>query len=768
MTRRGPHVGRALPTVDGPAKAQGLLGFLQDIHLPGMLHASMVLSGRAHANIRKTSFDQALSIPGVDAVATCDDVAGQNRIGVVVDDQPLFAGRRVRFEGDCIAIVGAADPVCAIRGAELVEVAFEDLPSAVTIKHSRSPDAPRIHEGGNVAVERIIRRGDIARGEAHSESVIEAIFQSPAQEHAYLEPLGALAVPAGGGSMEILVPGQCPFYVRDAVARCLGIALSKVHVVQLPMGGGFGGKEDVPSEICARLAVLAAKTGRPVRMILSREEDLIYTSKRHPMELRYRMGCDGEGKLTFADIEIDADCGAYATLSPIVLFRSTVHAAGPYEIPNVRVCTKGFYTNTVPKGAMRGFGTPQVVFACESVIDDLAKDLNMDPLEFRLKNALRQGSHTATGQLLEESVGLPETLKVAGRIVGSTEDTFKPRKIGEHRVRAKGMSAMFYGVSLGAAGRTLDRGGARVEVLKDGSVGVSIGCTDMGQGAVTVLSQIAADCFGIGIDRVSLYRVDTNIVPDSGPTVASRTTVISGNAIIDACDKVIGRMVDVASYRLGSRAVYDRSKGAVVSAEAGRSLGFDQVVEACLAERVDLSATGWYVVPECVLDDTSGQGKAYYVYSYATDVAEVEVDSATGEIAVRSVVAVHDSGSIINPLTARAQVEGGVAQGIGLAICERYAQEGGHLCSRDLSTYLVPTAVDVCDDIRVEFVECASADGPFGAKGLGEPAIIPVASAIANAVSNAVGARVRKLPVDRQWVIDVTGRSKTGNPLDAA
>jgi CO/xanthine dehydrogenase Mo-binding subunit len=746
-------VGSVTPAVDSLPKARGSTKFVQDISLPGMLHASMVFARTPHARIRGVSLDKALSLEHVVAVATCDDVPGENRIGLVIDDQPLFVSRVARYEADCIAIVGAEDAAAASRGASCVEVTLEELRPVLTVEEARGAGCPSIHGNGNLAVERNVAKGSVSAGRARSDFVVERTFRTPVQEHGYLEPLGAVAIPGADGSIEIMAPAQCPFYIRDAVARCIGLPLAKVRVVQLPMGGAFGGKEDVPSEICARLAVLAVKTGRPVKMVLSREEDLVYTSKRHPMSMDYRMGCTQDGRLTFAEIDLYADVGAYATLSPIVLFRSTVHAAGPYEIPNVSVTTKGFYTNTSPKGAMRGFGTPQVVFACEAVIDELAAHAGLDPIEFRLKNALKRGSTTATGQVLEESVGLVETLTRAKKLLGDDRRPFEPRKTGKDTVRSRGVAAMYYGVSLGAAGRTLDRGGARVEVLKDGSVSVFIGCTDMGQGALTVLAQIAADSLGIGTAAVCVNRVDTSVVPDSGPTVASRTTIVSGNAIIDACDKIKARMVDVGSSILGRKAAYDVSRGGIVDTRSHRRLEFAEVVSECFAGRVDLTATGWYVVPDCRVDEVTGQGKAYHVYSFATDVADVEVDLKTGRVDVKSVLAVHDSGKIINPMTAASQVEGGIAQGIGLALYERFTVAEGRVCSRDLSTYLMPTSLDICDDLRVEFIECHSADGPFGAKGLGEPAIIPVAAAVANAVSNAIGVRVEDLPIARDWIV---------------
>jgi CO/xanthine dehydrogenase Mo-binding subunit len=748
-------VGRPLPIVDGEAKARGSLAFLQDMTLPGMLYAEMVLARRPHARIKGIAVKRALSVPGVVCVACARDVPGENRVGVVVDDQPLFADDRVRYEGDCLAIVGASSREAAAAGAGQVSVAFDDLPRVLTIEEARVPEAPFLHENGNLAVERILVRGDLGKAVGRSEHIIRQVFRTPVQEHAYIEPVGAMAVPKGDGSMEIFAPAQCPFYIRDAVARCLGLSLSKVRVIQLPMGGAFGGKEDVPSEICGRLAVLAFVARRPVRAILTREQDMLYTSKRHPMILEYRMGCDRKGHLTFADVSIEADVGAYSTLSPIVLFRSTFHAAGPYRMDAVRIRTRGYYTNTAPKGAFRGFGTPQVVFACEAVVDDLAGAAEIDPIDFRRRNALRTGDATASGQVLEESVGFAETLDAAEEVLTQDRDRFRAREQGNGVIAARGAASMFYGVSLGAAGRVLDRGAANVEVLKDGSVNVFVGCTDMGQGALTVLSQITADALGVPAESILLNRVDTGVVPDSGPTVASRTTVVSGNAIIDACNRIKARLTEAARDLLDVDAVYDSAIGGAVSPSSNRTARFSELVAACFDKRIGLAATGWYAVPECTVDMETGQGKAYYVYSFATDIAEVDVDTGTGEVRVRSLTAVHDSGRIVNRLTAAGQVEGGIAQGLGFAVCERFAHEDGCVATGDLSTYLIPTSLDVCDDLRVKFIECLSADGPFGAKGLGEPAIIPVAAAIANAVSNALGRRVTALPIDRVFVVDL-------------
>jgi CO/xanthine dehydrogenase Mo-binding subunit len=753
-------IGEGVPRLDGPAKALGAARYLPDVSLPGMLHACMVLARRPHAVIKSISLSRAITLEGVECVAAAADVPGENQIGLLKSDQPLFAWDRVRYEGDCLAVVGATDAETARAGAALVQIDYEDLPVMAGLDAVLGPGAEDIHEGGNVAVDRLLLKGDIAAGEKESQVIVEKTLRSPVQEHAYLETQGALAVPGPAGTIEIFVSGQCPFYVREAVARCLDLPLSGVRVVQLPLGGGFGGKEDVPSEIASRAAVLAVKAGRPVRLVLSREDDIICSSKRHPMRMHYRLGCARDGRLKFMDIDIAAGVGAYTTLSPIVLYRATVHASGPYVVPNVRVRTRGYYTNAPPSGAMRGFGQPQVCFGCESVMDEAAQALGISPAEFRMINALRVGSRTATGQELKESVGFEDTLKAASAFAGRA--AIGPGAAagsagrGQDGIRrGVGVAGMYYGVSLGAIGRAIDRGGAKLEVLRDGSVSVFIGCTEMGQGTLTVVAQIAAEALGVPVGRVTVHPVDTDIVPDSGPTVASRATVISGNAVLDACGKIIGRMTQVASEALGGEAAFDASRGVFARRGGGAVLKFDEAVKECFSRRVDLADMGWYAVPECAVDPDTGQGRAYHVYSFATHAAQVEVDTGTGEVRVLRMYASHDSGRIVNRVLARAQVEGGIAQGIGLALTENFVQDSGGIASREFSTYLLPTSMDICDDIEVDFVESLSSDGPFGVKGLGEPATIPAAAAIANAVSNALGRRVTRLPISRDWV---TGR----------
>jgi CO/xanthine dehydrogenase Mo-binding subunit len=440
----GPRlVGHSNRRVDALAKVTGKARYVADFKIQGMLFGKMLFSPHPHALIRGLDTSGAEDLPGVWAVVTAQQIPGENQIGVVTPDQPLLAQEKVRFVGDCVALVAAESESIAQRALDLVQVNYEPLPRVCDLHRAFQENSPPLHRGGNRLTHLKIRKGDVEAGFAESDIILEETFRTQRQEHVYLEPIGALAIPQEDGSMTVLGSLQCPFYVQKGVARVLGLPLSKVRIIQATTGGGFGGKEDVPSEICAFASLLAWKTHRPVQMILTREEDIRRSSKRHPMAVTYKIGASKEGKILSAQIRVLADMGAYATLSPVVLYRSTVHAAGPYQIPNVSVDTHGVYTNNPPSGAFRGFGTPEVTFAHESIVDQLANELQMDPLEIRLLNGLKLGSQTATGQVLEESVGFEETILKAREASGWDEKRAQGGRRDHRRRRGVGISTIF-------------------------------------------------------------------------------------------------------------------------------------------------------------------------------------------------------------------------------------------------------------------------------------------------------------------------------------
>jgi CO/xanthine dehydrogenase Mo-binding subunit len=758
-------VGAAVRRVDADEKVTGRALYVDDLSFAHMLHAALVLPGIAHARLAAVDASAALAAPGVRAVLTADDIPGENQVGVVEDDQPLLPEEVIRYSGDAVAVVVAETVAAAREAARAVRVEAVELPAVVDAVEAMSPDAPLVHEerqgeleerrargredvSGNAFLHYRVRKGDVDRGFADADIVVERVFRTFHQEHAYLEPLGAIAAPGEGGSITVYGSMQCPYYVQKAVATVLGLPLAAVRVVQTVTGGGFGGKEDVPSEICACAALAAWRLGRPVKLVYSREEDFYRSSKRHPMRVTFKLGATRDGVFTAAQVRAVADAGAYSTLTPVVAFRATAHATGPYEIPNVRTDVYGVYTNRQTTGAFRGFGQPQVIFANESVVDEIADALGIDPIEIRLRNALAVGKSTATGQTLTESVGLGETLRLARATSGWAERRAAAPVAGRIR-RGVGVASIYYGVSLGAKGLALDGSGARLNVSRDGSIRVSVGGTEMGQGLLTVLTQIAADGLGVPVDSVHVGLADTSLVPDSGPSVASRTTLMTGNAIMDAAEKIRALMGGVAADELGiAPGDVEFRNGLVGSAD--RTMPFAELAAECWARNVNTAADGWYAAPETTFDE-NGQGDAYAVYSYATHVAEVEVDTETGVIRVVRVTAAHDVGRILNPVTLVGQVEGGVLQCVGMALHERMKTEGGVITTPDFSTYIIPTAAEA-PEIEPLFVEDPYSLGPFGAKGIGETPAMPGAAAIANAVADAVGVRFRELPITAEAV----------------
>ncbi len=746
---RGKSVGAAVVRVDAEDKVRGRAVYVDDLSLPGMLHAALVMPGTAHAELVSIDKEAALCMPGVVRVLTAADIPGENQVGVIDADQPLLPFDRIRYTGDAVAVVVADNAANARDAALAVRVEARELPAVFDAEEALGSSAPRVHEGGNTLLHYKVRRGDIGAGFEEADVVVERTFHTHHQEHAYLEPLGALAVPESGDTITVYGTMQCPFYVQKAVATVLGIHLASVRIVQTVTGGGFGGKEDVPSEICACAAVAAWRTGRPVKLVHTREEDFYRSSKRHPMAVTFKLGATREGKFTAAQVRVVADAGSYSTLTQVVAFRAAAHATGPYEIPNVHTDVLGVYTNRQTTGAFRGFGQPQVIFANESVVDEVADALGIDPIEIRLLNCLDVGRRTATGQLLTESVGLRETLEAAREASGWAEKRASITQAGgpgSGRVRKGiGAASIYYGVSLGAKGLALDASGAHLNVYRDGSVRVSVGGTEMGQGLLTVLSQITSDSLGVPIDQIHVGRADTSVVPDSGPSVASRTTLMTGNAIIDAAAKIRALMGAVAADKLGVDGASIEFADGRVGAEE-KTMSFAELANECWLRNVRTSADGWYAAPPSTFDE-NGQGDAYAVYSYATHVAEVSVDTETGKVTLERITAAHDVGRVLNPVTLEGQIQGGALQGASMALYEKMKTDDGTILTPDFSTYIIPTAMDV-PEIETVIVEAPYSRGPFGAKGIGETPAMPGAAAVVNAVANATGVRVTELPID--------------------
>jgi len=737
-------IGAGLPRPDAIDKVRGDAKYVDDLAFPGMLHGWVVRSPLPHAKILGIDADSMQANSDVDCLVTHEDVPGSNVVHVIYDDQPALARDVVRYVGEPVALVAASSRKAAKLAAEGMHIQYEELPVVNDPIEALREDSPIIvslaevaEGGGNVFNEMVLYKGDADTGFAEADVIIESEYETGYQEHAYIETQGAIAVPEEGGGMAIYASMQCPFYVQRAVSKVLGLPMSKIRVIQTTTGGAFGGKEDVPSQICSLAALMAWKALRPVKLVLDRGEDVLTTSKRHPSRVRYRTGAKNDGTITAIDVDVILNAGAYQTLSSAVLWRSLCTVAGPYRIPHVRVNAKSVATNTVPNGAFRGFGSPQVIFPHEAQMDRLAEKLGLDRAEIRRRNVLVEGDRSSTEQVLENSVGMAESLDRA------TEMIEWPRRLdavaafnAEHDgvKRGLGISCTLYGVGLGGKAPFLDKAGATMKLEADGSVSAAVGTVEMGQGLTTSLLQIAAEELDIPIDRIQLAPVDTSRVPDSGPTVASRGTMMSGLAVLNAAKKLRRRVEEVAAvHNIPSSEIRER---------------WDEIANLFWINNLDPAVEGWAKTEPVSWDPKTGLGDVYPVYAYACHIAEVEVDTATGETDVIDFVAVHDSGRILNRTLATGQVQGGVAQGVGFALMEDIPQRDGFLIVNGLTTYRVPTIRDVPLNMGVDFVEAEFPAGPFGAKGIGEVPLMAAHAAVASAVSHAVGHQATCYPLD--------------------
>ncbi len=763
--RPGPAVGASVLRPDAEGKVRGEARYADDLTFAGMLHAKVIRSARSHAQVVSLDLSAVEAHPEVACVATPHDISGENIVPVIYRDMPLLAADVVRYVGEPIALLAADTREAAESAAGKARIEYADLPAVFDPREAARPRSPQVAlpvgaETGNVFNHMVIRTGDVGQGFAEAAVIVEGEYEVGYQEHAYLEPQGVIAVPEDGG-MTVYGTLQCPFYVQNAVANVLGLPMAKVRIVQTATGGGFGGKEDVPSHLAAMAAVLAWKARRPVKLVLDRAEDIATTSKRHPGFIRYRTGAKRDGTLTAAEVEFYYNAGAYQTLSSAVLWRGLVHAPGPYRIPHVKVDAYSVATNTVPCGAFRGFGSPQVIFAHESQMDELAQRLGMDPFALREKNALREGDATATGQVLAESVGLGACIEKARDLCRWTD---RQREVAQFNKRERfkrrglGVSTVMYGVGMGAKAPILEKAGAYLKLEADGSVTLAVGTTEMGQGATTVLSQIAAEGLGLPVGLVQVAPVDSSRVPDSGPTVASRTTTIQGMAVLDAAKKLRTKIEDAVRNMFACPEFTVEGRLFCIPGEP-RKVDLSEVARWMWTHNRDMGTTGWVEGSPVDWDAATGQGNAYFVYAYACHVALVEVDLLTGETHVAGFWAGHDSGRIVNPATARGQVAGGIAQGIGYALTEELASRDGRILAPSFTAYHIPTAPDMPEELEIAFVEAPYSGGPFGAKGLGEVPLMASHAAVANAVSAAAGTRLRVYPAIPERVLDLMAAS---------
>ena len=753
----GRVVGRPHIRPDAVDKVTGRAIYTDDLHFEGMLFARVRRAEVPHGILRRLDVSRARAFPGVLAVLTAEDIPGAKRHGIFVDDWPIMVavGGRVRYVGDALAIVAAETAEIAAAAAARIEAEIEPLPVVSDPVQALQPDAPQLHSGGNLLKHIKVRKGNVEAGFAEADIVLEHTFITPHYDHAFLEPESSVAVPLEDGRMAVYVGSQIPYDDRRQVAAALGWPEERVHIVGQTMGGGFGGKEDIAGQIHA--ALLAHATGRPVKLTYDRRESLIAHPKRHATQIRVRLGARRDGRLVAVQTELYGDTGAYASLGEKVMTRATTHSAGPYEIPHVKSDCYAVYTNNPPAGAFRGFGVTQSAFAIESMMDMLAERLGMDPVALRRKNALRVGAATSTGQVLRESVGLLECMdkvEAAMRGLSGEADPFRAQPVAgaSHKVRAWGFAAAFKNTGLG--GGAPDQATAEVELLPEGRFEVRISSAELGQGLVSVLQIVAAEELGVSPERVGVLVMDTDRTPDGGPTTASRQTFVSGNAarmaaqvLRDALRVTLAERYDCPPDQLD----FDES-GAVL---CGRTLSWPQVAAEMHASGREPRIRYTYHAPET--RPLGEGGDMHFAYAFAAQAAQVEVDTRTGEVRVLRIIAANDVGAMINPLTLKGQVEGGVVMGMGTALTEHFVIEEGRVITDRLARYRIPSIEQVPEIIAI-MVEHPVEAGPFGGKGVGEIVSVPTAPAITNAIYHAVGVRIDRLPVEQEMLAGRGGR----------
>jgi CO/xanthine dehydrogenase Mo-binding subunit len=732
-----PSVGHSIPRKEGRAKVTGQARYVDDLTLPGMLYGTTVRSTVPRGTIRRIVYGR--DIPWDEfTIVTAADIPGANVVTLLTDDQPYLADQEVNHAEEPVVLLAHPDRYLLERARQAVAIDVDPLPAVYTIDDALKARTV-IWGDDNIFKTYDVRRGDVDAAWASADLIVEGTYETGAQEQLYIEPQGMLAVVDPPEGITVWGSMQCPYYINRALARLFGLSADKIRVVQMETGGGFGGKEEYPSIIAGHAALLAWKSGRPVKLVYDRAEDMAATTKRHPSRTRHRTGVTKDGRLVAMDIDFVIDGGAYCTLSPVVLSRGTIHAAGPYHCPNVRIRGRAVATSAPPHGAFRGFGAPQSLFALERQMDRVAAALGLPADELRRRNFIQSGQTSAVGQVMREPVTMPAILDRALALAHYHE---KRGLFAEHNARSVvkkgiGFAAFMHGAGFTGSGEAHLASRVTVEATSGGRVRVLTANTEIGQGTNTIFSQIAADALGLDPSMVDVAQPDTSVVPDSGPTVASRTCMVVGKLVESAALAIRG-MLEEAGLCDGG---YSPEKFAPACRQYITQFNY-------------LRATAQYRAPQDLKwDDDLYQGDAYGSYAWAVYVAEVSVDTRTCEVRVDDFVAVQEVGKVINPVLATGQIEGGIAQGIGWALSEQVTWREGRMLNAQMTNYIMPTSADL-PPIHVYFDEVPYGGGPAGAKGIGELPMDGPAPAIVNAVEQAVGVPLSRVPLTPEVLMD--------------
>src|SRR5829696_8907482 len=736
------NIGQPVPRKEGRAKVTGAARYVDDISLPGMLYGTTVRSHVPRGRVTGVTFGEGLPWDEF-TVVTPRDIPGANYVALILNDQPYLADGVVNHAEEPVLLLAHPDKYLLEEARRAVRLEIEALPGVFRIEESLA-GKEIVWGEDNVFKTFLVEKGDVdGVWTSPGVIVVEGEYRTGAQEQLYIETNGVIAEASAASGVVVRGSMQCPYYVHKALVKLFDLPEDKVRVIQTETGGGFGGKEEYPSVIAGHAALLAWKSGRPVKIIYDRAEDMAATTKRHPSWTKHRTAVTRDGKLLGMEIDFVVDGGAYATLSAVVLSRGTIHAAGPYFCPNVRIKSRAVATNMPPHGAFRGFGAPQSIFALERHLDKVARALDLTAEELRRRNFITKGGTTATGQVIREDVDLGGLLDRAFELTDYRQkrERFARENVGARTKRGIGFASFMHGAGFTGSGEKYLQSIVGCEATADGRLRVLAASTEIGQGTKTVFAQIAADALGLDYETVEVAQPDTADVPNSGPTVASRTCMIVGKLVESAALKIKEALGDAGLI--------------------GDSFTQDEWARACAgytSQHGALRTHVQYQQPGDVeWDDEHYRGDAYGAYAWAVYVAEVSVDTLTYEAHVEDFVAVQEVGRVIHPVLAAGQIEGGVAQGIGWSLYENVVWRDGRMANGQMTNYIIPTSADI-PPIRVHFFENPYAGGPGGAKGIGELPMDGPAPAILNAIEHATGIAFDFMPLTPEDVFEALER----------
>jgi CO/xanthine dehydrogenase Mo-binding subunit len=734
-------IGKPVPRKEGRKKVTGQALYVDDLSFPDMLHGATVRSPSPRGKITNIAFEG--DIPWDEfTIVTAKDIPGANYVALILNDQPYLADGFVNHAEEPVLLIAHHDKYLVEEARRNIRIEIEAQPAVFTLQESLAKKEIVWGED-NVFKKFLVDKGSVDDVWSTADFIVEGEYETGAQEQLYIENNGAIAIANPGEGVTVWGSMQCPYYVHKSLVKLFDLPEEKIRIIQTETGGGFGGKEEYPSLIAGHAALLAWKSGKPIKLIYDRAEDMVATTKRHPSRTHHKTAVSKDGKLLAMEIDFTIDGGAYCTLSPVVLSRGTIHAAGPYFCPNVRIHSRAVATNVPPQGAFRGFGAPQSIFALERHMDKVAHAVGLTPEEFRRRNFIREGETTATSQVIRERVDMNGLLDRALQL--SDYHAKRERFARENNrngdgfgiKRGIGFATFMHGAGFTGSGEVYLQSVVSAEATIDGTVQILAASTEIGQGTNTIFSQIASEALGVDFDVIEIVQPDTGRVPNSGPTVASRTSM------------VVGKLVESAVLALKQTLVGSGLLSESYSTSDFRAAGREYVTR---FGPLKTSAT-YQPPPNIVWDDEKYQGDAYGAYAWAVYVAEVSYDELTYEARVEDFVALQEVGRVLNPVLAAGQIEGGVAQAIGFTLFENVVWKDGRMANNQMTNYIIPTPVDI-PPIRVYFEENPYAYGPGGAKGIGELPMDGAAPAILNAIEHATGLDFTHIPLMPEMLME--------------